>query len=116
MLFRSDTFEFSIPAEEGYGEFDPTAIVELPKDIFKVDGEFVEEMLEVGNYLPMTDDTGNQLNGRIISVDLDTVKMDFNHPLVDKEMYFKGKIIGVRDATQIELDHGHVHGAGGVQH
>jgi FKBP-type peptidyl-prolyl cis-trans isomerase SlyD len=36
--------------------------------------------------------------------------------LVDKEMYFKGAIIGVRDATQIELDHGHVHGAGGVQH
>jgi FKBP-type peptidyl-prolyl cis-trans isomerase SlyD len=115
-LSEGDTFEFSIPAENGYGEFDPTAIVELPKDIFKVDGEFVEEMLEVGNYLPMTDDSGNQLNGRIIAVEADAVRMDFNHPLVDKEMYFKGTIIGVRDATQIELDHGHVHGAGGVQH
>ena len=63
-LSEGDTFEFSIPVEEGYGEFDPTAIVELPKEIFQVDGEFVEEMLEVGNYLPMTDDTGNQLNGK----------------------------------------------------
>ena len=115
-LSEGDTFEFSIPVEEGYGEFDPTAIVELPKEIFQVDGEFVEEMLEVGNYLPMTDDTGNQLNGKIISVENDMVKMDFNHPLVDKEMYFKGTIIGVRDATQTELEHGHVHGAGGVQH
>lgn len=115
-LSEGDTFEFSIPVEEGYGEFDPTAIVELPKEIFQVDGEFVEEMLEVGNYLPMTDDTGNQLNGKIISVENDMVKMDFNHPLVDKEMYFKGTIIGVRDATKTELEHGHVHGAGGVQH
>lgn len=115
-LSEGDTFEFSIPVEEGYGEFDPTAIVELPKEIFQVDGEFVEEMLEIGNYLPMTDDTGNQLNGKIISVENDMVKMDFNHPLVDKEMYFKGTIIGVRDATQTELEHGHVHGAGGVQH
>jgi len=115
-LSEGDTFEFSIPVEEGYGEFDPTAIVELPKEIFQVDGEFVEEMLEVGNYLPMTDDTGNQLNGKIISIENDMVKMDFNHPLVDKEMYFKGTIISVRDATQTELEHGHVHGAGGVQH
>lgn len=115
-LSEGDTFEFSIPVEEGYGEFDPTAIIELPKEIFQVDGEFVEEMLDVGNYLPMTDDTGNQLNGKIISIENDMVKMDFNHPLVDKEMYFKGTIIGVRDATQTELEHGHVHGAGGVQH
>jgi FKBP-type peptidyl-prolyl cis-trans isomerase SlyD len=115
-LSAGDKFEFSIPAEEGYGEFDPTAIVELPKEIFKVDGEFVEEMLEVGNYLPMTDDSGNQLNGRIISVENEFVKMDFNHPLVGKEMYFKGTIMEVREATQSEIDHGHVHGTGGVQH
>lgn len=115
-LSVGDTFEFSIPAEDGYGEYDPTAIVELPKDIFKVDGEYVEEMLEVGNYLPMTDDGGNQLNGRVLSVEAEFVRMDFNHPLADKEMFFKGTILDVRDATQSEIEHGHVHGAGGVQH
>lgn len=115
-LSVGDTFEFSIPAEDGYGEYDPTAIVELPKDIFKVDGEYVEEMLEVGNYLPMTDDGGNQLNGRVLAVEADFVRMDFNHPLADKEMFFKGTILDVRDATQSEIEHGHVHGAGGVQH
>ncbi|MEA5458565.1 peptidylprolyl isomerase [Arcicella sp. LKC2W] len=115
-LSVGDTFEFSIPAEDGYGEYDPTAIVELPKDIFKVDGEYVEEMLEVGNYLPMTDDGGNQLNGRVLAVEAEFVRMDFNHPLADKEMFFKGTILDVRDATQSEIEHGHVHGAGGVQH
>ena len=115
-LSVGDTFEFSIPAEDGYGEYDPTAIVELPKDIFKVDGEYVEEMLEVGNYLPMTDDGGNQLKGRVLAVEAEFVRMDFNHPLADKEMFFKGTILDVRDATQSEIEHGHVHGAGGVQH
>ncbi|PWK27061.1 FKBP-type peptidyl-prolyl cis-trans isomerase SlyD [Arcicella aurantiaca] len=115
-LSVGDTFEFSIPAEDGYGEYDPTAVVELPKDIFKVDGEYVEEMLEVGNYLPMTDDRGNQLNGRVLAVEADFVRMDFNHPLADKEMFFKGTILGVRDATQSEIEHGHVHGEGGVHH
>jgi FKBP-type peptidyl-prolyl cis-trans isomerase SlyD len=115
-LSAGDSFDFSISAEEGYGEYDPTAVVELPKDIFKVDGEFVEEMLEVGNFLPMTDDAGNRLNGKIIEVADEFVKMDFNHPLVDKEMFFKGTIISVREATQSELDHGHVHGDGGVHH
>ncbi len=115
-LSIGDTFEFSIPAEDGYGEYDPTAVVELPKDIFKVDGEYVEEMLEVGNYLPMTDDGGNQLNGKVLAVEADFVRMDFNHPLADKEMFFKGTILDVRDATQSEIEHGHVHGAGGVQH
>ncbi len=115
-LSVGDTFEFSIPAEEGYGEFDSTAIVELPKDIFTVDGEFVPEMLEVGNYLPMTDDAGNQLNGKILEVTSESVKMDFNHPLVDKEMYFKGVILGVRDASESEIEHGHVHGEGGILH
>jgi FKBP-type peptidyl-prolyl cis-trans isomerase SlyD len=115
-LTVGDTFEFSIPAEEGYGEYDHAAIVELPKDIFKVDGEYVEEMLEVGNYLPMTDDKGEQLNGRILAVEEDLVRMDFNHPLADKEMFFRGTILGIRDATTSELEHGHVHGAGGVQH
>ncbi|MDI9858425.1 MULTISPECIES: FKBP-type peptidyl-prolyl cis-trans isomerase [Flectobacillus] len=115
-LSAGDTFEFSIPAEEGYGEYDASAVVELPKDIFKVDGELVEEMLEVGNFLPMTDDRGNRLQGQIIEVGEDFVRMDFNHPLADKEMFFSGAILSVREATESELDHGHVHGEGGVHH
>ena len=90
--------------------------LELPKDIFKVDGELVEEMLEVGNFLPMTDDRGNRLQGQIIEVGEDFVRMDFNHPLADKEMFFSGSILSIREATQSELEHGHVHGEGGVQH
>ena len=110
-----DTFDFKLQAEEGYGEYNPNALVDLPMDVFKIEGSVPENMLEEGNFIPMADSEGNQLQGRVVEVKEDTVKMDFNHPLAGKELYFKGKVEKVREATDEELDHGHVHGEGGVQ-
>ncbi|MFT4033737.1 MAG: peptidylprolyl isomerase [Siphonobacter sp.] len=115
-LQPGDTFDFSISAEEGYGQRDPEAVVDLPLEVFKVNGEVDKEMLQAGNVLPMTNEEGHHLNGRIIQVSDESVWMDFNHPLAEMELHFKGKVISVRDATPTELSHGHVHGEGGVHH
>lgn len=115
-LSVGDTFDFNLDAEEGYGGQDENAVVDLPKAAFEVEGAVPENMLEIGNYIPMSDSEGNQLQGRVVEVTADTVKMDFNHPLAGKELYFKGKVESIREATQDELDHGHVHGEGGVHH
>lgn len=42
--------------------------------------------------------------------------LDFNHPYAGKTLTFDMEILGVRDATNEELHHGHAHGAGGHQH
>jgi FKBP-type peptidyl-prolyl cis-trans isomerase SlyD len=105
-----DTFEFMVPCEEGYGKVNEMAVVELPKDIFKVDGEIPEDLLEVGRSLPMRDNEGNALNGMIIDIKDDVIVMDFNHPLAGQDLFFNGKIEAIRDATAEELDHGHIHG------
>jgi FKBP-type peptidyl-prolyl cis-trans isomerase SlyD len=115
-LNTGDSFDFKLGVEDGYGEFNKEALVDLPTNVFEVDGSVPENMLEEGNYIPMADSEGNQLQGRVVEVGDDTVKMDFNHPLAGKELYFKGKVENVRDATQEELDHGHVHGEGGHHH
>lgn len=115
-LSAGDAFDFSVNAEEGYGPFDPEAIVELPLDLFKIDGKLEPDLLEIGNVLPMTNDEGHRLQGRVVAVGDETVTMDFNHPLADKAMHFKGTILHVREATPTEISHGHVHGPGGVEH
>jgi len=42
--------------------------------------------------------------------------VDMNHPLADETLHFDVEVRDVRDATQEELEHGHVHGAGGHHH
>ncbi|MDX5437834.1 MAG: FKBP-type peptidyl-prolyl cis-trans isomerase [Pontibacter sp.] len=115
-LSTGDSFDFKVDSEEGYGGYDENAVVDLPKASFEVEGAVPNDLLEVGNFIPMTDSEGNQLQGRVVEVTDDTVKMDFNHPLSGKELYFKGKVEEVREATKEELDHGHVHGPGGHHH
>ncbi|RDV16333.1 peptidylprolyl isomerase [Pontibacter diazotrophicus] len=115
-LNTGDSFDFKLDTEDGYGEYNEEAVVELPKNVFEVDGSVPNDMLEEGNYIPMADSEGNQLQGRVQEVGEETVTMDFNHPLAGKQLFFKGKVQDVRDATKEEIDHGHVHGEGGHQH
>ena len=98
-----DTFDFILSPKEGYGEVDPNAIIELPKDIFMVDGKIEEGLLTVGNVLPMQDSDGNRLQGVIDEIKGDMVVMNFNHPLAGATLNFKGKVEAIRDAETHEL-------------
>ena len=81
-----------------------------PQEIFK-DVE-AEEMV-VGHVLPMMDSVGRRLQGKILSIGDEEVRIDFNHPLAGKDLFFKGEILGVRDATDEELEALHSHKCGG---
>lgn len=115
-LSAGNTFSFRIPPEEGYGSVDPEAIVDLPRSLFEKEGVNTEELLVLGNSIPMTNEEGHRLEGIVVDFSKDSVTLDFNHPLAGREMDFAGEILLVRDATESELDHGHVHGEGGIQH
>jgi FKBP-type peptidyl-prolyl cis-trans isomerase SlyD len=45
-----------------------------------------------------------------------TIKVDANHPLAGVTLKFEVDVVDVREATEEEISHGHVHGAGGHQH
>ncbi len=109
-------FDFSVTAEEGYGSYDPEAIVDLPKSVFEMPDVDQEELLQVGNVIPMTNEDGERMHGQVMEVKDDVVIMNFNHPLAGKDMHFQGKVVSIRAATEEEINHGHVHGEGGVQH
>jgi FKBP-type peptidyl-prolyl cis-trans isomerase SlyD len=115
-LNEGDTFDFSISAEDAYGNVDPNAIIQLPKSIFQAEDQNADDILQIGNFIPMTDDQGNRMQGLVVAIEGETVTMDFNHPLAEKTLMFQGKILKIREATPEELAHGHVHGEGGVHH
>ena len=94
----------------------PTATVggpnDQPQELEKSKDVEAEEMV-VGHVLPMMDSVGRRLQGKILSIGDEEVRIDFNHPLAGKDLFFKGEILGVRDATDEELEALHSHKCGG---
>jgi FKBP-type peptidyl-prolyl cis-trans isomerase SlyD len=115
-LKTGDPFSFGIAAANAYGEHDEQAVVELPKNIFEENGKIPDGLLEVGRILPFNDPEGYEMEGKLTWIGLDKVKVDFNHPMAGKDLFFTGHVELVRDAEPAELEHGHVHGHGGMHH
>jgi len=102
-LRMGDVFEFAADSEKAYGEKREEMIVNVPVAVFETDGKLNEDICQIGNEVPMVDTEGNPLNGIITEITDTYVKMDFNHPMAGVNLYFTGKIVGVRDATDEEI-------------
>lgn len=107
-----DSFEFTVPSEDAYGEYDEGGVIDLPKKAFESDPEVVV----VGNRIPLTDAEGETVVATILEIEGDVVVVDLNHPLAGYDLHFTGTVDLVREATIEEIAHGHVHGEGGVHH
>jgi FKBP-type peptidyl-prolyl cis-trans isomerase SlyD len=107
-LSTGDNYDFSISAEDGYGEYDQEAVANLPIEMFNGN-----DLPEVGSILPLQDNNGNHFQGQVVSVAEDSIIVDLNHPMAGQKLHFKGVILNVRPATPEELSHGHAHGADG---
>lgn len=102
-LKQGESFEINLTKYEAYGEVNEDAIVELPRQVFMVDGNFDDELVKVGNSVPMMTGDGQRLNGIVLEVSDQVVKMDFNHPLAGEDLHFQGEVLEVRDATDEEI-------------
>ena len=63
-----DKFDFSIAPADAYGEYVEDHVLDLPKNIFEVEGKFDSEVIKEGNTVPMMDSNGNRLNGSVLEV------------------------------------------------
>ncbi len=114
-LAEGEKYDFIVPAAEGYGVFNPEAVVDLDKSIFLVDGSMSTDVFE-GAQLQLTNQEGQPMTGVVNAISEDKVTMDFNHQLAGKDLHFVGSIAALREATEEEISHGHVHGPDGHQH
>jgi FKBP-type peptidyl-prolyl cis-trans isomerase SlyD len=93
-----------IAPADGYGEFDEEAFITVPRNEFPNDIP-----VEEGTELTVKDDSGQSRYARIDTIEGDKVTLNFNHPLAGDELHFNVKVIGLREPTTEELEHGHVH-------
>ena len=104
-----DKFDVTLSPADGYGEVDPSRIIDLPKAAFEVNGEIREDLLVPGNTIPMMNSMGGVIPGVVLEVSEDSVKMDLNHQMAGKTLHFTGEVLTVREATEKELTEG-LHG------
>lgn len=106
-----DEMKVSVSPEEGYGDRDDSKTQQVPKEMFPEDAE-----IEPGMQFHAQGPNGETLVVSVASVQDDTVTVDGNHPLAGVHLNFAVEIVEVRDASQEEIEHGHVHGPGGHHH
>lgn len=97
-LKAGDKFEVAIPCAEAYGEEQDEYFMEFPKSEFiGDDGEWDEELFAVGEVIPMQTPEGYQVQGVVEEVKLNSIVIDFNHPLAGENLFFKGEIVSVAE-------------------
>jgi FKBP-type peptidyl-prolyl cis-trans isomerase SlyD len=105
-----NTLAVSVAPADGYGVRDETLIQRVPKRSLQGSGE-----IKKGMQFQARAADGMRLF-TVTAVMGDMVTLDGNHPLADQTLHFDVEIVEVRAATTEELEHGHVHGAGGHHH
>jgi len=102
-----DSKDVVVSPADGYGEFDEDAYMDVPRSQFPKDMQ-----VEVNLELTVRDDAGEARYARIESIEDETVRLNFNHPLAGDELHFNVKVVALREPTDEELEHGHVHEGG----
>ena len=102
-LKKGDTFDFTIPSDEAYGEYDPEHVQDFDREVFTIDGKFDSAHIFNGNIVEMMRSDGSPILGTVKEVTPMKVVMDFNHPLAGCDLQFVGSVVESRPATEKEI-------------
>ncbi len=105
------SFRVTLAPDEAVGEYDPGKVFTAKRGDFPGDAK-----VEVGEEFYFEDEGETPVAAKIISVDGDDITLDSNPELAGKTLEYEGIVHDVRAATDEEVEHGHVHGEGGVEH
>ncbi len=105
-----DKLKVTVPPEEAYGTTNPALVQVVSRDVFQgVDN------IEVGMSFQAQGD-GGPIIVTVTKIEGDQITIDGNHPLADMTLTFDVEVKDVRDATEEEIAHGHIHGPEGHEH
>ena len=101
----NDELTIKLQPSEAYGDYSDALIQEVPKEMFS---EMDDKTLFVGAQFHAETNQGMQVV-TVNSINDETITIDGNHPMAGKNLNFEVKILAIRDATEDELAHGHIH-------
>lgn len=102
-----DAIDITLLPDDAFGEREEALVRNEPRDAFP-------DHIELGMVFE-TDDpaTGEVMLFTVIQINKEEVTLDGNHPLAGQNIRFVANIVGIREATEEEISHGHAHGAHG---
>lgn len=105
-----DEFQVTVQPADAYGERDDSRVQRIPSKHFRN-----TKRLGPGQIVSIQTQQG-PVQAVVLKVGRFNVDVDTNHPLAGQTLTFDVEVTEIRDATEDEVSHGHVHGPGGVDH
>jgi FKBP-type peptidyl-prolyl cis-trans isomerase SlyD len=105
-----DRIDLILEPLDAFGEYDEELVQIEPASAFP------SEQLEIGMQFEGEDPSGDVVLYTITDIADGQVVVDGNHPWAGERINFKCNVTAIRPATKEEINHGHVHGAGGHHH
>ncbi len=106
-----DALNVSITPEDAYGERSDEMKQTVPREMFPS-----PEQVSVGMQFHAQSPDGQMMVVTVVDLNDEHIVVDGNHPLAGENLHFEVQVKEVREPTQEELEHGHVHGPGGHDH
>lgn len=106
---KGDQLVLTLEPQDAFGVRDESLVRTIPKSEFPPG-------VKVGGQLEGRTDAGEPHVFHVMKIKGPEVHLDGNHPLAGKAIKFTLKVLDVRAATAEEIEHKHVHGAGGHHH
>ncbi|RXJ73430.1 peptidylprolyl isomerase [Veronia nyctiphanis] len=104
---QGETFDVTVAPEEAYGDYHDAMVQRVPADVF----QGVDEIVVGMRFLADTDQ--GPIPVEVTEVDGDEVVVDGNHMLAGQTLTFSVEVMEMRQATEDEVAHGHIHQEGG---
>ena len=100
----------TVPPEEAYGIRDENLVRKVSRSSFK-------EIQDLQTGMQFQSKAGDDIEiYTVTKIEGEEVTIDGNHSLADETLTFDVEVTAVREATEEELSHGHVHGPDGHNH
>lgn len=99
-LHIGDEREVVVPADAGYGEYDESLLLEVERARLPDPAG-----VQVGDEFVAESPAGEELAMNVVEVGDDRIVVDANHPLAGMTLRYWVKVLEIRQATEVEIQH-----------